>query len=136
LPVSFHFEVNPIKEDEVFIVGSDQVWNPDLTKASALDYFFSFLPDEVKRISYAASFGNSEWIWSDIQHDVWDCLQKFSAISVRESSGAKICEEIFNVNSSVVLDPTLILGSYKELINKGANSKKTLVFFSLLKANP
>ena len=135
LPHFIHFEECKIEKDDVFIVGSDQVWNPDLTNKVALRYFFNFLPDKSKRISYAASFGNSEWIWDDIRNDVRDCLKKFSAISVRETSGAKICKDTFHLDASVVLDPTLLLNSYEELIGESSNTKKALVFFSLLKTN-
>lgn len=101
---------NPPQAD-VFIVGSDQVWNPDLTKK--LDprvYFFSFLDDSVKRISYAASFGTSEWISSEYDSDIAVLLSKFNRVSVREDSGCEICNRVFG-RSDVVqcVDPSLLL---------------------------
>ena len=46
---------------DVFLSGSDQVWNPHwaVHDKSASTYLLQFLPPE-KRISYAASFGVSE----------------------------------------------------------------------------
>ncbi|MEL7587604.1 MAG: polysaccharide pyruvyl transferase family protein [Prolixibacteraceae bacterium] len=134
LPRMISLENDHINDDDIYIVGSDQVWNPDITKNVALDYFFNFLPDNVKRISYAASFGNSEWLHDEIKPDVSECLQKFLAISVRESSGVNICKEVFNINSVLTLDPTLLLDNYDELlISKKPKKVELLVVFSFLK---
>ncbi len=123
-----------VNKDDIYIVGSDQVWNPDLTGDRALDYFFNFLPNHVKRISYAASFGTSEWPEKNIETGVRNCLNKFSAIGVRESSGVQICKEIFNVDATLTIDPTLLLDNYDALIIPETKPhKKTLVVFSLLK---
>lgn len=46
------------------VVGSDQVWRPNMfvNKHQDVDaYFLSFLPDSVTRVSYAASFGVDKW---------------------------------------------------------------------------
>ena len=136
LPDMVHFENCRFEEDDIFIVGSDQVWNPDITRETVFNYFFDFLPDNSKRISYAASFGISEWTRMDIRGKVGECLQKFSSISVREPSGSQICKGIFNLNAKVVLDPTLLLNSYEDLINRDITTKNTLIYFSLLKTSP
>ena len=97
---------------ELCIVGSDQVWNPDITKKYMLHYFFDFLPASVPRISYAASFGNSEWDNANQTSAVKSLLEKFSAISVREDSGVTICREVFHVQAVKVLDPTMLVNDY------------------------
>jgi len=136
LPRFIHFQDSKFDDNDIFIVGSDQVWNPDITKQNALNYFFDFLPDKTKRISYAASFGNSDWSWKNIEDKAGVCLRKFSAISVREMSGAVICRDVFHMDADVVLDPTLLLDSYKELLKGKISAKKTLVYFSLFKETP
>ena len=127
---------NRINSDDIYLVGSDQVWNPSLTKDKALSYFFNFLPDEVKRISYAASFGNTNWEKKDIESEVRSCLQKFSAIGVREDTGVKICRDVFQIDATLTLDPTLLLSNYDELVSPENSSKPSLVFFSLLRTTP
>ena len=73
-----------------YIVGSDQVWNPRITKDSLKIYFFDFIKSKNK-ISYAASFGASEWAASEEDTSaVKLLLADFNAISVREESGKKI----------------------------------------------
>ena len=97
---------------DLCIVGSDQVWNPDITKKYMLHYFFDFLPASMPRISYAASFGNSEWDNVNQTSAVKSFLEKFSAISVREDSGVAICREVFHVQAVKVLDPTMLVDDY------------------------
>lgn len=95
---------------DLFIVGSDQVWRR-IYCPSLKDYFLEDLPTTTPRISYAASFGKDdirEYSASDITY-VKPLLQKFTAISVRESSGIDICRTIFDVAANEVLDPTLLL---------------------------
>ena len=41
---------------EVYLTGSDQVWNPRMG-ATLRPYFLDFLPEEARRVAYAASFG-------------------------------------------------------------------------------
>lgn len=126
-----------IKKDppsaDFFIVGSDQVWNYEIT--SKLDpkiYFFSFLPKGTPRISYAASFGFDKWELNEIE-DYRQLLKQFNAVSVREGSGCKICEETFGISATEVLDPTLLLESYDDLCGTYDGSRRTdnLVCFRL-----
>lgn len=126
---------NPPKSD-LFIVGSDQVWNPEITKRlDPLIYFFSFLPDGTKRISYAASFGIGQWVNEDIKDDVRLLLSKFNAISVREDSGVEICNKTFEVDAKMVCDPTLLLDSYEEICGKYDSRKETnqLMYFKFVR---
>jgi hypothetical protein len=99
------------------LVGSDQVWNPRITKDSLKTYFFDFIKSGNK-ISYAASFGAKEWIANENDTlEVKSLLSSFKAISVREDSGKHILKAVFNVNATIVLDPTLIWSDYSDLIN-------------------
>lgn len=98
------------------VVGSDQVWRPGMfvNKQQDIDaYFLSFLPDSVKRISYAASFGVDNWEETQniaLTKRVHDEIKKFNAVSVREQSGVAICRDHFGVAAQHVLDPTLLNG--------------------------
>lgn len=101
---------------DVCIVGSDQVWNPDITDKRALHYFFDFVPDDILKISYAASFGVKEWKWKNLTPKIKELLNKFKAVSVREYSGVEICNDNFAVRATKVLDPTLLLGDFSHLL--------------------
>ena len=105
---------------EAIIVGSDQVWRPRYVDQIE-HYFLNFSSDiDVKRISYAASFGVDKWEFSDEQTKTCkQLLEKFCAVSVREDTGVKLCKDYFDREACVVLDPTLLLemDDYVHLIN-------------------
>ena len=98
-------------EADAYIVGSDQVWNPNLSsnQGSALRaYFLDFGNDKTKRISYAASFGQ-EFLKKDIQKTIKPLLQKFSYVSVREVNGVDLCKKCGCNIAEWVPDPTMLL---------------------------
>lgn len=95
---------------DTFVVGSDQVWNPSITGRLKYEYFFEFIPDGIRKIAYAASFGKKEVRWSQKQQaHIAFLLNRFDAISVRENSGARICQAIAGVPAVSVLDPVFLL---------------------------
>lgn len=123
-------------KSDLYIVGSDQVWNPDITKRlDPLIYFFSFLPDGVRRISYAASFGTDSWQSSSLTDEVKALLHKFNALGVREQTGVTICKETFGIDAQLVADPTLLLTSYDEICGKYNLQHETneLVYFTFIR---
>ncbi len=96
---------------EGYVVGSDQVWRPCYSPNLYND-FLDFCQEEksIKRIAYAASFGVSEWEFSEEQTRECGRLAKlFDAISVREDSGVYLCKDHLDVDALHVLDPTLLL---------------------------
>lgn len=114
---------NYINENDLsaLVVGSDQVWRYTYINDSEYDtYFLNFkLRKELKKISYAASFGINEWERPECSMEVSSLLEKFSSISVREKSGIEICSNSFSIkNVCQVLDPTLLIGStfFKDMI--------------------
>lgn len=126
------FEVS--KHLDAVIVGSDQVWRIENTRLAGLDFFLDFLNDSpIKRLSYAASFGKDTWQGTEDETiKVKNLLQKFNAISVREDSGVGLCNNLFDVESSHVLDPTLLLTAddYNQLLSK-PKSRQELVTYIL-----
>ncbi len=108
-----NFEDVNISDYDAFIVGSDQVWRPLYNWGVIDKMFLSFIPREAKtkRIAYAASFGTSEWEFSDEQtllcHNL---IKNFDAVSTREMDGVDLCKKHLNRDDVVnVLDPTLLL---------------------------
>lgn len=126
---------NPPKSD-AFIVGSDQVWNFDITKR--LDpylYFFDFVPHNAKKISYAASIGSNTWKWAEEKSKVRGLLEQFDSISVREDSAKSILNSEFEIQSDIVCDPTFLLSSYDSICGIYDESKETndLVYFKFFR---
>lgn len=93
---------------ETVVVGSDQVWNPEITMDDGM-FLLEGLGDKgPRRVAYAASFG-----FESIS-DAWAercrrALPAFAALGVREHEGAKIIESATGRIAETVLDPTLLL---------------------------
>ena len=76
------------------VVGSDQVWNPSLNHDFPVNpYLCTELPPNQKRVAYAASFGVGE-LPEKCFGQYRDALGRFAAITVREETGAYICERL------------------------------------------
>lgn len=102
---------------DTFIVGSDQIWNPHIPRVNS-DCFLDFTDDDKKRISYATSFGNESVMPSRPQFVEKNKanLQRFDAISVRESYAVDIAREFFGINAIQVIDP-VFLPDLSEFLN-------------------
>lgn len=111
--VRFGLELNEQNKKEVnskydlFITGSDQVWNMRITNAD-WNYFLSFVDENSKKVSYAPSFGNDVFP-DDKKETTKKYLEQFKAISVREKAGKDLINQICNRDVEVVVDPTLLL---------------------------
>lgn len=92
---------------DYFIVGSDQVWNPNIIKNDT-HYFLDFTSKQ-KRIAYAASFGVPKL--SHISTPFRDGLLGMNEVSVRENSGADIVKQVTGREPQVVVDPTMLLSA-------------------------
>lgn len=98
---------------EFFIVGSDQVWNPNNLHGTTF-YFLTFVKDKEKRIAYAPSFGIPE-LPDEYKERYKKWLSVIPYLSVREESGAKIVKELTGRDVPVLIDPTLMLTKEKWL---------------------
>ncbi len=124
---------NPPQSD-VYIVGSDQVWNQTISRDKALAYFLDFGPNSIKRMSYASSFGLTRWApgkYATTDY-VKQCLDKFDAISVREIEGQRILKETFCKDATIVLDPTFLNEQYPEISGE-VKQRKEIVCYKLEK---
>ncbi len=104
-----YYDVKDIKEDaDVYITGSDQVWNPNIVGEISDAYTLNFGNREIKRISYAASIGNSN-IEPKYVNEYKNKLEKIDFISVREEDAKESLKKIIDKDITIVLDPTLLL---------------------------
>lgn len=89
---------------DIYITGSDQVWNPMLRFDAA--YFLDFGLDDTIRASYAASVGLEE-LPGEYATTFTQCLKKIDFLSVREHQ-AKVLLHRLGYDATVCLDPTLL----------------------------
>lgn len=107
---------------DMYVCGSDQIWNPTLWGRPLINhvYFLDFGGPEVKRAAFAASFGQKT-LSRRISRGISSLLSHLDVITVRETSGQKLLEEMGIAGSRVICDPTLLVGHrlFYELAAKG-----------------
>ena len=110
---------NEIQNNDFFIVGSDQVWNPCLTMGTDL-YFLKFVPHE-KRVALCASIGSTELEKKYIE-SFKQGIDGMKYISVREEAAIDIIKQFSNQDVDLFLDPTFLINIEKwfALIKKPA----------------
>lgn len=95
------------REYDFFVVGSDQVWNPNFDRLSEIDLLtFS---NQQKNIAYSASFGVS-YIPGHCKEKCKKAFSNFKSISVREEAGKNIIHQLDSKKEvEVLIDPTMML---------------------------
>ena len=96
---------NPPQAD-VYITGSDQVWNSSFLPGEKVDEPFYLGFTKGKKISYASSFGKTSIPDKNIE-EVSSYLKQYMHLSVREESGREILGKL-DLESEVVVDPTML----------------------------
>jgi coenzyme F420-reducing hydrogenase beta subunit len=94
-------------EYDYFITGSDQVWNPHIVGDDGT-FLLDFVKDKKRCISYAASIG-VEYLISSEKKWLFDGVNEYLQLSIREESGKRILSEVGLPNSTLVCDPSLLL---------------------------
>ncbi|MCD8328849.1 MAG: polysaccharide pyruvyl transferase family protein [Ruminococcus sp.] len=123
------FDVNRVnKEYDIFITGSDQIWNYSIT-GNDRRYYLDFVDGTNRRISYAAC--SDKFFPSEAQLDnVREDLLRFDEISVRDEQTAHFVKKISGREPAIVLDPTFLLAErqWKEFAGTVGQENYILVF--------
>ena len=116
---------------DIYIAGSDQVWDYKLTNFDQT-YFLDFVKEGKKKCSYAASIGEN-LPPADYQADYQKLLSDFDEILVREDYGADIVEKLTEKRPEVVCDPTLLLTAdeWDKLLVEPHYKKKYILVYQL-----
>ncbi|MDE6338307.1 MAG: polysaccharide pyruvyl transferase family protein [Muribaculaceae bacterium] len=93
---------------DVFIAGSDQIWNTFFQNGRDKAFYLDFVGNKGRKISYAASFA-TEKIYNDAEQDVAKWLKNFDAVSVRESSALDLLSSLGREDGVLVSDPVFLL---------------------------
>lgn len=93
---------------DLFVAGSDQIWNLNLPNGTDPAFYFDFTPANAKLISYAASLG-----MDSLEENQKEYLKKkvsrFTSISVREDTAKKMLQDAGLNNVETVMDPVYLL---------------------------
>ena len=114
--IRYYNDYNVLKQTppdaDYYMAGSDQIWHPALCKPS---FFLDFVPDNKKRLSYAASMGVTD-ITKEKKESFTRLISKMDSFSVREEDVKNVIKQYTNKDVQVHIDPTF-LRSFKEWRN-------------------
>lgn len=133
MPISEVYTRSKLLESEskydIWITGSDQVWNTEIVKSDYDIYDLSFVHSE-KKCSYAASSGLLDVINNNIQRKLVSDIGKLDLISVRELSTKKDLEELIGKRIVNVMDPTFLISKeeWEALSSKKRIHKNRYIF--------
>ena len=120
---------------DVLVVGSDQVWNPEITDGKLEKVFLLEFGHAQKRMSISSSIG-SKPVRDEDKEEFKEAFDQFDAISVREEFAAEQLQPLTKCPIKVVCDPTFLLSQEKwtELIDEKSeypceNEKYILTYF-------
>lgn len=95
---------------DIYITGSDQVWNTKTVKNDA-NYYLCFAPNDKPKIAFSACFANTT-LDSKYKASIKERLSRYKYIGVREKSAINIIKDLHLPEDIVVrntCDPTLLL---------------------------
>ena len=122
---------------DLVIIGSDQVWSVRHTLSEAPVFFAENIPDCVRKIAYAASYGDKPLDGETVKR-VAASLARFSDVSVREPLAQQQLSGFSNKRIDVTLDPTLLLtdSDYEAIENRPEFVKEPYLFMYTLSTAP
>lgn len=94
-------------EADIYCVGSDQVWNVNANHGILPTYYLEYVPKGKKCISYASSFGTSQFTEGQIK-EMKPFFKKFDYLSLREHYGIELLRKM-GYQADFVLDPTMVV---------------------------
>lgn len=121
-----------LPDAEIFMTGSDQVWNSRYNEGIDAVYYLSFVPEDKKKISYAASIGGDDFE-EDEKIEIKRILERYDAISVREKSAKEAISALGIDGVEHVLDPTMLLykDEWKKLVSPRRVNNRYLLIYTL-----
>lgn len=106
-----YWSIDELRKDppkaDLFLAGSDQIWNTTFSNGTDPGYYLDFGPNNVRRESFAASFATEELEQSAVSF-VKEHLMCFDRITVREQSALKILKEL-GFEGELQEDPVFLL---------------------------
>ncbi len=106
---------------DIYIAGSDQIWNPIFENGKDPAFFLDFAPSTSIRASYAASFAVKKFP-GELADKTSKLLSKFDFISVRENTGLGVLTQLGITDGCEVMDPVFLLSVDHWLKLAGANA--------------
>lgn len=120
---SFEKLKNNFPKVDLYLTGSDQVWNSSHNHGIDKAFFWSDFTGI--KCSYAASVGINDFL-DEEKGVIYDLLSKYKMISVRESFGVEVLKKLGLEYVKQVLDPTLVIkkSDWEQIASNSSFHKK------------
>ena len=127
-----HLPEVELRSCDAVVVGSDQVWRPELTAEETSLFLGETISDKLPMISYAASFGDRPPTDVEIKRLV-KSLGQYKMLSVREPLVKDVLSTFIKRDIEVVADPTLLIepGEYSHIAADVAPEKPYLFAYAV-----
>lgn len=122
-------QLNDIAEQyDIFMIGSDQVWNPTYLCGKDSAYVLKFT-NSAKKMAYAASIG-TDMVSNKELEKIVENIKDFKFVSVREKTSAVQLRNAGRPDTQFVLDPVFLFDKeyYKRLQKKSTRSGYILAY--------
>ncbi len=96
-----------IKNYNVFICGSDNIWNKNLLDTS---FILDFVPDEIRKIAYAPGMSTDELSDAE-ERKMIPLIKRLDYLSCRELIGCHLIESLTERKVFHAMDPTLLISA-------------------------
>lgn len=118
------------RSHDLFIAGSDQLWNADYDCGKDPSYYLDFC-DSPRKVSYATSVGKKDISEQEISR-ILRSICSFNTISVREKSTAELLTSRLGRDVYWVCDPVFLLDreQYGNMTEKMVSEKYAVVYLS------
>lgn len=113
-----------LKGYDVYVCGSDQLWNLNLFNDKA--YFLMFVNEEISKVAYAVSISDS--MTDEQMKAIADRAQDFKAISIRELDDAQRLSQFMHRHIDNLIDPVFLHDADEWTRLLSINSKKSLKY--------
>lgn len=117
-------------EADVYIAGSDQIWNTLFRNGRDAAFYLDFGKPDVKRISYAASFATLDVV-PEYREFVKQELRGIDCISIREKTSLPLLASLGRPDGVAVCDPVFLLDKeqWNNHLPKAKMSEKYLLVY-------
>lgn len=98
---------NKVFDYDIYICGSDQIWNP-VCQDFETAYYLDFVKNGAHKLAYAPSLGKTEFDEQTLAL-IEGLVQNLDYIAVREKQGAELIRRLIKKPVEVVCDPVVLL---------------------------
>ncbi|WP_308636706.1 polysaccharide pyruvyl transferase family protein [Paenibacillus silvisoli] len=121
-----------IKKQDVFVFGSDEIWNISRKEFEDFPIFFGIgMPKDSYLVSYAPSINTTTLDALKNKSHFVEAINRFNNISVRDRHSKNVLSKLTSKSINIVLDPTFLLEkSFYRTLEVDCNESKYILVYS------